>query len=95
MDKKAISTGFLFIIVLVVLLIAGLGYIALNQVYVNYLYNQSTIDQVVNTFDHANASAVTQAQTTSGYFWNTIPIFIVVMLVLYLIVKAQSGGDGN
>jgi len=95
MDKRAISTGFLFIVVLIVLMVAGLGYIALNQVYVNYLYNQTTINQVVSTMPYANASAVTQAQTTGGYFWYSIPVFIIGMLILYIIVKAQSGGDGN
>jgi len=95
MDKKAASIGFIFIIALIILLASGIIYIILNQVYTNYLFNATTVNQVVNTFPYANASSVTQSQTITGYFWLSVPIFIIVMVILWIIVKAQSGGDQN
>jgi len=91
MDKKGISAGFLFIIALVILFVSGLVYIMLNQVYTNYLFNQTMVNQVLSTMPYANATQVSIAQTTTGYFWYSIPIFIIIMVILYVIVKAQTG----
>ena len=93
MNYKKAASGFMFLIVLVVALVSGIMYVVLNQVYDNYLFNQTTVDQVITTFPYANATEVVTAQTTAGYFWTSVPIFIIIMLILYMIVRSQTGKE--
>lgn len=86
-----VSIGFTVVIILITLLASGIAYIILNQVVQNYLFNQTTINQVLATLPGSNVSQVVNTQTTMIYFWETLPIFIVTMLILWLIVKAMTG----
>ena len=95
MNKRGLSAGFLFIVVLVALFASGLMYILLNQVYTNFLFNQTVIDSVLSTLPNSNATEVAAVQTSMNLIWISLPVFIVIMIILYIIVKAQASGGKN
>ena len=92
MNKKAYSTGFGWIMTLVVICLGGLLFIILNQVYTEYI--TPAFGTLINTsigefgFTAGNASVLQAEAEKFNYFWTSIPIILLLLMCVYLVINA-------
>lgn len=85
------TSGFLYGLILVFLVVLCVSYIVLNQTYVTVLYNQTIVGNVISNFPLANETQIYNAKVFNDYFWYSFPIIAIILISLYLIVKSGVG----
>jgi len=81
------STGFVFLLIIVALLLFGLGFILINQTVQNYL--DPAFEGVVNSSSLINSSQLADYTTykdRSVNIWLSLPAIVFVGLIIYAIV---------
>jgi predicted cobalt transporter CbtA len=93
MDKKAYSTGFGWLVALILVFALGLFYIIFNQVILVHII--PVIDaQAPNTM---NSSQITEMDTQINKYlnlWQFVPIIIIIAIIVFVVANSMSKENG-
>ena len=95
-NKKGYSSGFTWIIGLMLLLILGIGYIVLNQVMIIHI--EPIADNLINSSPYLNASEISDLQGGNNKyisFWNSVPFIFVFLVIIWVVLAGIRGGDNE